>query len=142
MPVENPNFEWRVRVDLRAGIDMPFNSLQPHRMPSIFAEVAWSPTLYYSSVDAYTKQVSVIKEENRHPHWNQQLLLNNPPAHPEPEGFLWFSFTDNTVGEPFERFYVPLNYFKTFKPIHLEVHLRGGDYHSHPVIYLSLCLEK
>ena len=27
MPIENPNFEWRIRVDLRAGVDMPFNSL-------------------------------------------------------------------------------------------------------------------
>lgn len=35
-----------------------------------------------------------------------------------------------------------MNFFKSFKPIHLEVHLRGGDYNSHPVVYLSLCLEK
>lgn len=42
MPVENPNFEWRVRVDIRAGIDMPLNSLSPHKMPSIYAEVCWS----------------------------------------------------------------------------------------------------
>ena len=26
MPVEPPNFEWRIRVDLRAAIDMPMNS--------------------------------------------------------------------------------------------------------------------
>lgn len=70
MPLENPNYEWRIRVDLRAGIDMPLNSLNPHKMPSIFSEVAWSESLYYDSVDPYTKQYSVIIDENRHPHWN------------------------------------------------------------------------
>lgn len=55
MPLENPNFEWRLRVDMRAGIDMPLNSMNQHKMPSIYAEVAWSDTLYYSTVDTYTK---------------------------------------------------------------------------------------
>jgi hypothetical protein len=71
MPIENPNFEWRVRVDLRAGIDMPLNSLSPHKMPSIYAEIAWSGSLYYEDIDPITKQYSVIVSENRHPHWNQ-----------------------------------------------------------------------
>ena len=70
MPVEPPNFEWRIRVDLRAAIDMPMNSLQPHKLPSIFAEVAWSESLYYQQIDPFTKQCSVIIEENRHPMWN------------------------------------------------------------------------
>lgn len=70
MPIENPNFEWRVRVDIRAGIDMPLNSVTPHKMPSIFAEVAWSESLYYQSVDPYTKQYTIIYKESRHPHWN------------------------------------------------------------------------
>jgi hypothetical protein len=55
MPLENPNFEWRIRVDVRAGIDMPLNSLNPHKMPSIYAEVVWSPSLYYESMDPYTR---------------------------------------------------------------------------------------
>jgi hypothetical protein len=71
MPLEASNFEWRVRVDLRAGIDMPLNSLNPHRMPSIYAEVAWSESVYHQQIDPYTRQFSVIIEENRHPLWNQ-----------------------------------------------------------------------
>lgn len=55
MPIENPNFEWRVRVDLRAGIDMPLNSLKPHKMPSIYCEVGWSEGLYYDTLDPYTR---------------------------------------------------------------------------------------
>jgi hypothetical protein len=70
MPVENPNFEWRIRIDLRAGIDMPLNSINPHKMPSIYAETSWSESLYYESVDPYTKQYSIIFKESRHPHWN------------------------------------------------------------------------
>jgi hypothetical protein len=55
MPIENPNFEWRVTVHLRCGIDMPLNSITPHKMPSIYCEVAWSPSMYYESVEEYTK---------------------------------------------------------------------------------------
>ena len=142
MALENPNFEWRLRIDLRQGIDMPLNSLKPHKMPSIYAEVAWSSALYYDSVDPYTRSYSVIVEENRHPHWNQQLIITNPPSSPEIEGFVWISLIDKDIGEAFDRFFIPLNFFKTFKPIHLEVHLRGGDYGAHPVIYISMCLEK
>lgn len=70
MPVENPNFEWRIRVDLRAGIDMPLNSINPHKMPSIYAEAVWSESIYYESADPYTRQYSIIYKESRHPHWN------------------------------------------------------------------------
>jgi len=35
-----------------------------------------------------------------------------------------------------------MNFFKSFKPIHLEIHCIGGDYNAHPVLYVSLCLEK
>ena len=55
MPIENPNYDWRVRIDLRMGTDMPLNSLSPHKMPSIYAEVAWSDSLYVDSIDPYTK---------------------------------------------------------------------------------------
>lgn len=55
MPIENPNYEWRIRVDLRAGIDMPLNSLSPHKMPSIYCELGWSPSLNPGQISPYTK---------------------------------------------------------------------------------------
>jgi hypothetical protein len=70
MPIENPNYEWRVRVDVRAGIDMPLNSITPHKMPSIYTEVSWSPSLYLDTIEEHSRQYSVIIEESRHPHWN------------------------------------------------------------------------
>ena len=70
MPIENPNYEWRIRVDLKSGIDMPLNSLSPHKMPSIYCEIVWSETMYYESINTLTKQCSIIMPESRHPHWN------------------------------------------------------------------------
>jgi len=42
MPSENPNFEWRIRADIRSGVDMPLNSTTPHKMPSCYVELTWS----------------------------------------------------------------------------------------------------
>lgn len=54
MPVEYPNFEWRIRIDIRSGTDMPLNSMTPHKMPSIYAEICWSEGVQYESVDPLT----------------------------------------------------------------------------------------
>ncbi len=70
MPIENPNYEWRIRVDMRCGIDMPLNSMNPYKMPSIYTEIAWSEALYYETLDPFSLQNTVIVAENRHPHWN------------------------------------------------------------------------
>ncbi len=78
MPIENPNFEWRIRADLRCGVDLPFNSVNPNSLPSVYCEVAWSESLRYEEHDFFTKQYSVIVPDNRHPHWNHQLILTNP----------------------------------------------------------------
>jgi len=94
MPVENPNYDWRIRVDVRCGVDMPLNSASPSRMPSIYAEVCWSESIFYESLDPLTLQYTCIVKENRHPNWNQQLLVTNPPTNPDVEGFLWISLAD------------------------------------------------
>ena len=65
---------------------------------------------------------------------------------------MWFSLFDKNIEAAFERFYIPLSFFKksggkgedslmAYKPIHLEIHLRGGDYEAHPAIYISMVLE-
>jgi len=43
-----------------------------------------------------------------------------------------------------EQFYVPVTFFQSFKPVHLEVRCReieATTVSSRPTIYLSLCLE-
>ena len=52
-------------------------------MPSMFVEIAWSEGLQIESIVPSTKISSVACEENRHPNWNQQIILQNPPSHPE-----------------------------------------------------------
>ena len=37
MPAEEPNFKWRMRVDLRCALDAPMNQTSPDGMPSCYA---------------------------------------------------------------------------------------------------------
>ena len=60
MPVENPNFDWRVRVDIRSGVDMPMNSNTPHKMPSCYVELTWSDQIYYETIDPVCSVYTVI----------------------------------------------------------------------------------
>lgn len=70
MPKEDPNYEWRVVVDIRAGLDMPLNSFKPNKMPSMYVELAWSEGLTFDSILPETKISSLVSEDNRHPNWN------------------------------------------------------------------------
>lgn len=38
--------------------------------------------------------MSVMVENNRHPDWNQELLLSNPPDLIDMSGYLWVQFKD------------------------------------------------
>ena len=43
---------------------------------------------------------------------------------------------------PVERFFVPINYFKDYKPIHLLFHCRGAEeYIQGTKLYMSLTME-
>jgi hypothetical protein len=94
MPPEIPNFEWRIRIEIRAGLDMPLNSRTPHKMPSIYVETAWSPTIHYDDLYASTVSLTKAVKHDRHPHWNHQLLITNPPVNPQTGGFIFVSLTD------------------------------------------------
>ena len=126
LPPEDPSFKWRVRVDLRAAIDAPLNRTPPGGLPSCYCEFGWS--LYENTEpDEYTRIMSVLIESNRHPHWNQQLLFNNPSEvldlsklttmpllTSSPDGFFWITLRDRHSIEPIERFSLPLFVFKAF----------------------------
>jgi hypothetical protein len=71
MPQEDSNYEWRVRIDFRAGIDMPLNPYKPSQMPSVYFEVAWSESIYYETILKDTKLYSLVVEDSRYPNWNQ-----------------------------------------------------------------------
>jgi len=42
LPAEEPNFKWRVRVDLRAALDFPLNRTSSGGLPSPYCELGWS----------------------------------------------------------------------------------------------------
>lgn len=37
LPAEDPNFKWRVRVNLRCALDAPLNQSSPEGLPSCYA---------------------------------------------------------------------------------------------------------
>jgi len=37
IPAEEPNFKWRMRVDLRCALDVPVNPNHPDLLPSCYA---------------------------------------------------------------------------------------------------------
>ena len=141
LPPEDSNFKWRIRADIRAAIDFPLNRVTPGGLPSWYVEIGWS--LYeQTEPDEYTKIMSVLVEKNRHPHWNQQLLFNNPSEVIDLSGFLWISLRDKNAIEPIEKFAIPLEYFIPFTPVHLEVHCRSKGEEAGWRFYCSLVLER
>jgi hypothetical protein len=140
LPPEEPNFKWRIRVDFRAAVDFPLNRTSGG-LPSAYIELGWS--LYeQTEPDEYTKVMSALVEQNRHPHWNQQLLFNNPADVIDLTGFIWFTLRDKQTIEPIERFCLPLYMFKPYQPVHTEIWLRNADLEARCKVYVSLVLEK
>ena len=150
LPAEEPNFKWRVRVQLRCALDAPLNRTTQQGLPSCFGgklrllslvEFGWS--LYeHTDPDEYSKIMSVLVENTRHPHWNQELLFHNPPEVIDLNGFFWLVFRDKNQIEPFEKFCVPLHALKPFQPVHLEIVTRNPDSDQKCKIYASLTLER
>jgi hypothetical protein len=141
LPAEEPNFKWRVRVDLRCALDAPLNRTTQNGLPSCYAEFGWS--LYeHTDPDEFNKIMSVLVENTRHPHWNQQLLFHNPPEIQDLNGYFWLIFKDRNQIEPFEKFNIPLYAFKDYQPVHLELECRNPDAEQKCKIYLSLTLER
>ena len=87
-----------MRIDLRCALDVPDSpDGQP---PSCFGEFGWS--LYENAEpDEFNRVMSVMAEGTKHPHWNQQLLFNNPPELLDLSGFFWLHFRDKNQMEPF-----------------------------------------
>lgn len=50
---------------------MPLNPLKPHRLPSMYFEIAWSESIYYESILPETKLYSIAVDDERNPNWNQ-----------------------------------------------------------------------
>jgi len=75
LPVEQPDFRWRIRMDLRQALNI--SSIKPDIQPSTYVELGWKihPT---PPVEDSNKVFSMLVENNQFPDFNQQLLLHNP----------------------------------------------------------------
>lgn len=63
------NFAWRLRVDVRSGIDISLNRTTQSGLPSSYVELGW--TLYENQPpDDYQLYLTKLVENNRHPIWN------------------------------------------------------------------------
>lgn len=77
MPLESDNYTWRIRIDLRCCIDAPMNSVTATRLPSCYAEFGWSDHSQRAP-EPENRMLSLLIPQERHPHWNQQLLFHSP----------------------------------------------------------------
>ena len=93
MPLEEPQFKWRIRVDIRQAIDVPYSS--PGILPSMYVELGWS--LYdQSQPEDFNRIMSNLVESNAYPDFNQQLRFHNPPEVKDLSGFLWVTMKDKS----------------------------------------------
>ena len=64
------SFSWRLRVDIRSGIDLPLNRETTSGLPRSFIELGLAP---YENTppDATEVYLTKLVESHRHPIWNQ-----------------------------------------------------------------------
>lgn len=79
-PVDFGFAKWRVRVCARCAIGAPSNSTG---FPSLTLEAGWSQYKHEDPSSLTIVNTRII-EENRHPMWNEEILLNNPAESDKP----------------------------------------------------------
>lgn len=138
------NFIWRLRVDVRSAINLPFNKTTEIKMPSAYVEVGWT---MYENTDlnlAEAVRTSCV-ENNRYPIWNQQLLLYPPTSLSTIDGFITLLVKDRFQIKPLQKCIFPISCLRPFHPIHLDLLLDNdieednNNKRSH--LYVSFTLE-
>ena len=67
LPLEDPKFKWRVRVDLRQAYNLPH--ADPNIPPSTYVELSWSQYAE-SQAEDFNKILSNLVERNAYPDFN------------------------------------------------------------------------
>lgn len=136
------NFVWRMRVDVRSGINLPFNRTNEGGLPSYYVEMGW--TMYPNRDINLSEAVrSTIITNNRHPIWNHQLLYYPPSSVQTYDGFFQVYLKDKFQSQPIQKIIIPINVFKPYHPAHLEFKLdpsNRDDIHN-SFLYMSFILE-
>lgn len=120
LPVEEPDFKWRVRADLKQALNIPQDRMDAE--PSTYVELGWKdhPS---QIVEHGNKVFSVLIENSQFPDFNEQLLLHNPKDVTDASGFIEVAVMvkrlpdDASIGS----FMIPIESLKPFQPLHLEM---------------------
>jgi hypothetical protein len=130
---------WRLRVDVRSAINLPFNRTTESKLPSPYVEIGW--TMYHNQEinQSESARTSAI-DANRFPVWNQQVLFYPSTSVSTIDGFITILLRDRFTVKPIQRLTFPINTLRPFHPAHLDLLLDTDDENrSH--LYLSITLE-
>jgi len=72
--------KYRIRVSARCAIGAPST---PEGFPSLILETGWSQ-YKHEEPSSLTMVSTKVIEENKHPVWNEEILLNNPTESDKP----------------------------------------------------------
>jgi hypothetical protein len=135
------DFTWRLRVDVRSAINLPFNRTTEDKLPSAYIELGW--TMYeHQDINVSEAVRSSSVDANRFPIWNQQLLYYPPPNVKIVDGFVTVLLKDVFQVKPIQKFNFPLNVLKPFHPVHLDIILDTEDDENRSHLFISFTLEE
>lgn len=138
--LQKHEFSWRIKVDIRSGVDMPLNRSTHSSLPTCFVELGW--TLYDNQPpEDLDLQLTNLVDNNRHPIWNQQFYIYNPPGVINKEGFFHLCFRDRNLVDPLDRVYIPLAPMKPFVPYNFEFFSSVQEFEARGSVYVSFVLE-
>lgn len=117
MDIRN-DFAWRIRANVRAAVNLPYNRTTESQLPSSFVEFGWAQ-YNHSDINQPDNARSATIDSNRFPVWNNELIYYPPKTVTTLDGFLIFYLRDRFALRPLSRFVIPLNTLRPFHPVHL-----------------------
>lgn len=136
-------FLWRVKVDFRAGYDIPMNSMSFTGLPSTYMEFGWSHYIQQKPGDNETEK-SMIVPNSKNPTWNYQLIYYTRDTSNTLDGFFWSILRDRVALESLVTVCIPVTAMRPFHPIHLEVLATKNEDETVPRcrLYFSIAIEQ
>jgi hypothetical protein len=137
-------FHWRVRVEIRSGVDLPYNRDTPKGLPSAFVEAGIADQINIRPPDE-TLQITKTIPEERNPIWNTQLMLiRYQEQDPSKNVWLFISVKDKGIksGTALETMFIPVNKMVPFFPYNFEFAAASFEFKNKAKYYISFVLEE
>ena len=133
-------FVWRLRIDVRSAVNLPFNRTTESKLPSPYVEIGWTMYPKNDINMAEAVRTSAINA-NRYPVWNQQLLFYPHSSVTTIDGFITVLLKDRFQLQPLQKFSFALNLLRPYHPVHLDLLLDNEDTDNRSHLYISFILE-